>query len=673
MLLLCLGTLAVYYNGLFGGFIFDDHQNIVENSALQFEDGDLEKWIAASFSSTAGILMRPISMLSFAASYQLAGNNPAAFKAGNLLIHILCGLALYTLCAHLIPRLIDKHYHRPDAKKIAFVITAIWLLHPLHISTVLYAVQRMSQLSTFFMLMGLACYTKNRIKMLTGEAGAIRTLGCLITFTALATLSKENGALTLPLALLIEATCFQFATQKTNHGRALKIFFITTLAIPISAILLSLLISSDWLVGGYDNRDFTLWERLLTQPRIIGHYLLWILLPIPQLMGIYHDYIQTSKGLFTPPSTALFISILSIATLIAWRQRKKAPFASFGIAWFLVGHSMESTVIPLEMVFEHRNYLPSIGLIIGIVGSCSLAASGQTSTLRAATALGIALIVLASATSHRAHIWGDPKTLALTAARNHPKSARSQYEAGLAIYAVHMNQNNPDKAAELASPYFFSAMQIDHDFIQPAVSNILINHKQVLAPEATLTDLSRRLREAPLFQGAPLLMLLHRITDGQVQVSAKGVKALFEASMENPRISAHFKAMILSAYGRYHFLVMNDAQTAIALTLASTHQDTSNPILQINLSRLAIQLNEPDVAERAAHDALALDLGNFHENEINDLFNEIQILRERLLSLPPSNHRSALEPVDNQMDSRPSVHNRSTAPGLTLTYPVVYA
>lgn len=626
LVLLVAATLAAYARGLSGGFLFDDVQNIVDNAALQAVDGSMLNWIIAALSSDAGMLMRPISMLSFAANYYISGLDPFAFKATNLAIHLTTGLVLFALSRRLIPTLAPARLEPRVVHLLALMAMATWLLHPLHLSSVLYVVQRMNQLATLFALLGLLCYAVGRSRMISGEAGLVTALSGLTAFGVLATFSKENGALVLPLAFIVEFFCFRFAAPSAAQSRILKIYFTMLLLLPASLFAIYLAINPDWLLGQYTVRDFTLYERILTQPRILAHYVLWILVPLPRLMGIYHDDIPMSVGLLSPASTVMAIVAILLLLVAAWRLRTKAPAFGFAVLWFLVGHAMESTILPLEMVFEHRNYLPNAGLFLGsavCVWSSTRNLPGSLQRIGCATIA----IALASGTAVRANTWSDPYGLAVAMAQNHPQSPRSLYDAGRAIYMLNRTPGDTEKVSAKAAGYFQRAMLLDAEYIHPAVSNVMVSYSGVEVPDAVVSDLTRRLREAPLFQASPVLLLLDRVSDGRIRMSPDHMHAVFEASMDNETTTPGMRATLLSAYGRYHFLILGNAQAAVNLTLAAAEQDPANPVFQMNIAKLAIELNEPKIAAAATSRASQLDVSGIYRAQISDISQRIESIR----------------------------------------------
>ncbi|HFD87239.1 MAG TPA: hypothetical protein ENJ35_06150, partial [Gammaproteobacteria bacterium] len=436
--LLLLATL-VYAPGLGGSFVFDDEANILRNEQLQITELTPTTLKQAAYSMPAGPLMRPISYLTLALNYYFTGLAPLYFKLTNLLIHLLNGLAIYWLSRQLLRAY--RQHHQPALTQqhiqwVSLAASAFWLLHPLGLTSVLYIVQRMNSLSALFVLLGLAIYCWGRNRQNDGKPGALHLLASVLIFTPLAALSKENGLLLPFFMLIIEVTLFRFSMPTTSDRRWLLIFFSVIAVVPALVGIGYLLTHLDWLLGGYNAREFTLSERLLTQARIIWFYLAMIVTPNISQLGLFHDDIAISSGLLNPPSTGIAILGLTGLLASAWACRQRAPLVSFGLLFFLMGHSMESSIFALEMVHEHRNYLPMYGILLPMAFYL-LHPTLPAKTLKARIALGILLIAILSATTAmRASDWGDPVQLALTEARNHPNSARSQYQLGIIYWQL---------------------------------------------------------------------------------------------------------------------------------------------------------------------------------------------------------------------------------------------
>ena len=620
-LVICACVVAAYFRGLFGEFLFDDFHNIVENPAIQSIEGSTDSWLAASLSSNAGKLRRPISMASFAANHLLFGMHPLPFKAVNLILHLLCGLLIYRLSCHLVPRLLGSNFkpYGPsfDPRGISLVITAIWLLHPLSVSSVLYVVQRMNLLSTLFILMGLLAYTVGRARSLSGKSGLLLALTLTTLCAILATFSKENGLLIFPYLFIVEWVCFGFVGLGRSDRSLLIVYFAVFLVLPGILVVTYLLQNPDWLTVRYERRDFTLTERLLTQPRILSHYLLWIFAPLPQLMGIYHDDIPGSTSLLSPWTTLPAILLLGAMLIAAIMLSRRSPAFAFAALWFAVGHSMESTFIPLEQVFEHRNYAPMIGLIIG-----STVILGKTLSRACDSRIGVGvstatIVMLTVATTYRAALWSDPVLMSLAAAEQHPNSARSQYDAGRLTYIEALAENDEASGARRAKPYLERAMSLAPDYVNPVASLILVTYRGQPVPNSILDELTNRIRRNKALQPNAVLLIQNAATDARIAMSREQVDALFFAAMDNPSLHVGARAQLLNNHGRYHFVRLNDPQAAVSLTLAAAETDPKNPVFQINLAKLALALDQPDIATLHLEHAKRLDIGGVYREQIS--------------------------------------------------------
>ncbi|MGA9422012.1 MAG: hypothetical protein WBW61_06585 [Rhodanobacteraceae bacterium] len=629
MLLLFLVCALIYLRGLFGGFLFDDFGSIVDNSSLRSLDGSTLHWLTLALSSNAGILRRPLSMLSFGVDFSLFGLSPLAFKFTNLALHLFNGGLLYALAKRLVPRLIgptDAQGQAPStAPGFALVATALWLLHPLHVSGVVYIVQRMNLLATLFMFAGLLCYSEGRERVLRGERGLLMSIAGILLFGLLAVFSKENGALITAYAFVIEAICYRFAAPSLRQRRTIQIFFWATLALPVALFLTYIISHPQWLVHSYAARDFTLMQRLLSESRILCDYLLWIFVPVPSWMGIFHDDIAKSTGVLSPVTTLLAVLFLIALVIAAWMSRRRAPAFAFGVAWFLIGHSMESTILPLELVFEHRNYLPMAGLMIGVVCTIGPWLRGHVDGRRASLVAGACVAVLCALTAVRANTWGSALRLAMAQARDHPDSSRAQYEAGRQIIFTGRAHNQRDQAEREAIPYFERGKALDPTDLYAASSLILIHGRQNHQVDpAAIMDLAHRVKTIRLAQVNPFLVILTAATDGSIPLDANQMKLLVTSSLDNARLLPTMRAMILNDYGHYQFQIEHDNQSAVGLTLAAAAQDPQNPLFQINLTKLALAIGEP--AKAAEHIAIAerLNKAGIYDDEIAALEQQVK-------------------------------------------------
>lgn len=421
----------VYWPGLNGPFLFDDPVNLLipMRAWLAGDTG----WQEIVFGNRSGLLGRPLSMLTFAANAALTGLDVAPFKATNLAIHLLCGTVLYALLARLLRR---DPFLATRASAVALLCTSVWLLHPMQVSTVLYVVQRMAQLSALFTLLALLCYVVGRQAIEEGRntTGRIALFVLLPIATVAAMFSKENGVLVPLLCGVIELGYFRDRSRAA--AREVRLFFILFLALPLVAALVRYGLHPGRMLQGYDGRLFTLGERLLSQPRAIMDYLGALLLPRGPSLGVYTDDFPISHSLLAPPETLW--ALLGLAALIACAllSRKRIPALFTGLSLYLTGHALESTVFPLELYFEHRNYLPSFGVFLAGAGLGAWAIPKllrhSTQPRRLQRMLGALMAVfvalLASATWARSGVWSSWASLAEQGVQQHPRSRRAHLD-----------------------------------------------------------------------------------------------------------------------------------------------------------------------------------------------------------------------------------------------------
>ncbi|NQX88060.1 MAG: hypothetical protein HRT77_05310 [Halioglobus sp.] len=433
---LCLVCLAAYAPALQGPFLFDDRPNLVDNRLLHIDGRTADDWRIAAFSSDAGVLHRPVAMLTFAANYAVAGHVSAlGFKGTNLALHLVIGVLIYGVCRALLqtPALVATGLG--DRPRIALVAAGLWLLHPLHVSTVLYVVQRMAQLSTFFTLLGLLVYCRYRLRWVQAGASTGEMISAalwLALITLVATLAKENGVLLPWLIAVLEVVLLRGMWHGGRSG-LLRCLGWVALVAPLLLVALVYLLAPELLVGGYASREFTLEERVLTQSRLLWRYLGWILLPNITDMGLFHDDIAVSHGLFAPPSTALALLAWAGLSAFAVGLRRRYPLLLFALLFYAVGHALESTVLPLEMVFEHRNYLPAVGICL-LFAAVLVQITDRVQRLRPQLALALVFSVLLVQVVLRAQAWTGEEALARFNAINHPASPRAQIYYGNALF-----------------------------------------------------------------------------------------------------------------------------------------------------------------------------------------------------------------------------------------------
>jgi len=442
LLMIVLLTYAVYLPGLHGGFLFDDFVNLPTLGA----SGPIDNW--PTFwryitSGTADPTGRPLTLLSFLFDARNWPAEPYPFKHTNLMLHLLNGLLLYGLLIKLGRKL---EAEASQYRVAALIATALWLLHPLLVSTTLYIVQREAMLPATCVLAGLLIWLHGRNQLAAGKMrkGLSWSVLGLGGFSVLGVLTKANGAL-LPLYVLLIEIIILAPRQVLTSDRIKQVHRITLFVfgiVPAIAIFGYVM----WigvhgiLTGGPETRAWTYAQRLLTEPRVLMDYLKLIWLPRPFSTGLFNDQYIVSTS-FLHPATTL-PAILAVLALIgtAWRIRRGHPALALAILFYFAGHTLESTSLPLELYFEHRNYVPALLMFwpLGLWLADTRTLPKLKYGLMVILPIGFALMAHA-----RAEVWGDVQTQSLIWARINPESARAQANAA----QIEMQTGHPQEAA----------------------------------------------------------------------------------------------------------------------------------------------------------------------------------------------------------------------------------
>ena len=553
---------------------------------------------------------------------------------------------------------------------VAALIAAGWMLLPINLTAVLYVVQRMESMANLFVLLGLIGYVAGRRRMLASSLAASflarkgwfgrssvssDTSGffiCLISitvFTFVGLLAKETAVM-LPLyALLIEWTLFQFrspAPSNLRHNqetscpspelpmggpvrtgksdRRIITLFLLVLALPmvmgLAWLVPSLLKPEPWAT-----RDFTLGTRLLSESRIVVDYIAWTLMPTPNALSFYHDDFRISTGLLAPWTT--LASIVFLAALIAMMLwlRPRRPLAALGIALFLGCHLLTGTILPLELIYEHRNYFASFGLLLAIIPL--LAAPSRSSvpgiiplvtnkanhadkiiatetalttnvslrgTAMSREALPLTLpryalltglmLCWATLTALTAYSWGHPLRLAQDLAARAPLSPRAQYELGR-TYIIYSNYDPASPFTKLAYPPLERAAALPESSILPEQALIFMNARMKLPlKDAWWNSLITRLKtHKPGVQDeSSLAALTECARDHHCELPPDRMTAAFLAALAHPDPSAR----LLATYGDYAWNVLDDETLGQRMIEEAVRAEPNEPAYRITLVRM---------------------------------------------------------------------------------------
>jgi tetratricopeptide (TPR) repeat protein len=540
-------SFALYAKGLGGTFVFDDWANLPALGA-QGPIDTMDAFLRYITSGTADPTGRPIALLSFLIDATNWPASPLPFKRTNLLLHAGNGALLISLLWRLGAALKLEQKQRAVA---AWFGGSAWLLHPMFVSTTLYIVQREAMLPATFALLGFHVWLTGRQRFALSGHGTSLVVGGIWLFTLLAFLSKANGLLLPLLVAVIESCLPALDVRRASYQRLLVIACAPWMA--------AVGVGIGWYVfHGIANatpsfRGWSIGQRLITEPAILWNYIGQLALVIPATGSVFHDQYAAASDLLHPWWTVPAILACLGAVVLAWRYRRTHPSVALGVLFFFAGHLMESTSLPLELYFEHRNYLPAMMLFwpIGIwLGSLQKPAWG----------MAIACLLLGTAgwlSFNLATLWGQPAVQALTWAGLTPDSGRAQ------AYAAQMDASTGHTSRAWAKLHARRSVFAT----EPQVALTLLDLRCSLGGIQTddLDFAAKTLTRAPRDPGKLLLNWANSAVDAIHDHTCPGLdnaalERLLAAAAANPSIASvpgrmqditHARGRIELAAGRY--------------------------------------------------------------------------------------------------------------------------
>ncbi|WP_171014192.1 hypothetical protein [Chitinivorax sp. B] len=592
---LILTIIYIYWPGLTGDFEFDDSVNLLDNPRLPLNELSWSELWRVAHSGDAGVLGRPISMLTFSLNQYFFGVEPFSFKLTNLIIHVFVALSIIFLIRSFLiflDKVGDINLGAIEISYLPLLVTAFWAFHPLNLTSVLYVVQRMTSLSALFTVCGLVLYSKGRIRLLIDNNrlfGWIAIVFGLVVFTLLGALSKESGAL-LPLyALAIEATIFKFrvAQKSIIDGLRLRQLWGVFVIVSAAAVGGALYLKWESILDIYKIRQFNFGERLWTEARVLFFYCRLILLPDISKMGLYHDDFEISVGWFSPITTIISVIGWAVIGLSAYFYRTKYFMFSFAVFWFFCAHALESTIWPLELVHEHRNYLASLGILFYGVVTIYLWKPSKRLVQAKFLLVPIFLIVLSVLTWIRSDQWGNLVDHAAIEQLNHPSSDRANYQFGRMYFKLYMQEKKYEYAEKAYfylnkaknSPYsdnggYFGLVQLAFLTGQPLSLELM-------------KDLNNRLKSRPF--AASNVSFIQNLINCQLyqycKLQEEEIILLLQNANENPTVLPSFRSALNSASGLYYANRLNDYKRAEVFLKDAIHFELS-PQNVLNLAEL---------------------------------------------------------------------------------------
>ena len=427
-------VVAIYSNSFEGSWHYDDFQNIVENDNIHIKDLSWDHLKKTFYSPTTGNVSRPLAYLSFALNYYFDRLDVFSYHLVNIVIHYITSffLFLFIYSTLKLPSIAGKY--GTHAYSIALLSAVFWVINPVHVSAVTYIVQRMSSMTALFYVAAMYCYLKAR----TAAKGQLsKVFYFAMTFlAALAAAGTKENAMTLPVCLMLyELLLIQGITKERRKSHILLGF----ISVSIVFALTLLFVDFSTILGGYADRPFTLLQRLLTEPRVIIYYVTILLYPVSSRLTLIHD-IDISLSLFNPWTTLPAILILVITTVLALILARRRPLISFCILFFILNHLIEGSFVPLEIIYEHRNYLPSmlffVPVSLVIINVFDRFKERKIVSYAVATLLAGVVITQGMTTYLQNGIWKNEITLWTDNVRKAPKLHRPHHNLGVALMSA---------------------------------------------------------------------------------------------------------------------------------------------------------------------------------------------------------------------------------------------
>ena len=461
LLVISFVCVLIYSNIFSAPFVFDDDDSIVQNSVIRNPEN--------YFVNSTGYRSNPsryIGYLTFAVNYRFSGLDVAGYHVFNLFVHILNSLLVYylVLITFRTPHLRNSSLS-PSSRSLAFFTASLFAVHPVQTQAVTYIVQRLTSLCVLFYLVSICCYVKARLCYESENLSIVKVLllYSLSLFAAVLAMKTKEISFTLPFMAAIYEFFFFKGNMKKRAG-FLAPMLLTVLVIPIGLLTVETplgKILSDVSDVTRVQTDLSRWDYLMTQFCVITTYIRLLLFPYGQNLDYNYPVYQS---FFMPRVflSFLFLSaLLMTAILLFLKSRKDAHshlrLVAFGILWFFITLSVESSVIPIvDVIFEHRLYLPSIGAVLAMVVAAGSFSAGNVAdrNRKIITAICFLIVLCFSyATFQRNAIWGSSVSLWEDVVKKSPGKARPLNHLGVALSSSGRN----DEAAKILD----EAIQID--------------------------------------------------------------------------------------------------------------------------------------------------------------------------------------------------------------------
>lgn len=429
----------IYANTLQSPFIFDDEPMITNNPAIRMQE---LSWANIVKALSGYGQNRPVSILSFAFNYYFNQFNLPGYHLVNIIVHVITAILLFFFLKTTLTISNRQHFFAADLDPIGITIISgltalLWLVNPVQTQSVTYIVQRTNSMAAMFFILALWLYangrlahrktdhavdnqTDNGIRRRTWRPYYFWYIGCALA-GIFALGSKENSAVLPFFILLYEWYFFQDLSKKWFKKQLILVAAPVVLFGIVALIHLGL---DPWekfsSLRDFAEGQYTLGQRILTQPRVVIYYLSLIVYPHPSRLNLDYDF-PLSQSLFNPITTLLSLTIIISLIILSIFLAKKQRLGSFCIIWFLGNLVIESSIIPLAIIFEHRLYLPSMLIFLLLV---ILAYQYIKPLWLPVTILGVLITISAYWTFERNKVWRDHISMWTDCIEKSPNKAR---------------------------------------------------------------------------------------------------------------------------------------------------------------------------------------------------------------------------------------------------------
>jgi tetratricopeptide (TPR) repeat protein len=583
-----------YANTLYSPFVLDDMHSFIEEPNVYVRDFSYDSF--SKLSNTFFGKKRLIPIITFSVNHYFSKGQMPIYHITNILIHLFATLVVYWFIAALLRTPVGASALRGiSAAYFSFFVAALWALNPVQTNAVTYIVQRMTSISALFYIAALVCYVEGRLAT-TRKKNVLFYLLCG-AIAVCAFLSKENSFM-LPAAILLVEWIFISPGFLINILQKMKWYH--WLGILLLAAVTMPLMEQRWtsILNTGDSRPFTLGERLLTETRVVVYYISLLILPLPGRMNFDYDF-SLSTSIFSPPTTFLSLTLLGFVLLWSFRRRKRYPLVVFGVFWYFLNLLIESTVIPLELVFEHRLYLPSVGFYIAFLAALDLIVAyfKTKRSSREVEQIFILIMVIVVAflsigTTVRNNVWRDSYALYSDSALKSPDKPRVHLNLGVAMGRDTDLKRESIKVFEKV----IALGKPKKERYLPAVTNLVLVYANLGEYEEAIARGEKYLEEVPGYvkgEGYPKLMNNLAYAYNKTGQYSKAMQALASGiTKEQKRLNGYLvNAMVVTLSAAYDHEEYRDK---LELTEENGDRDLS---VRLRMARLLSDLRDYEKAD----------------------------------------------------------------------------